>query len=580
MTELACKPEQTMHFLALATDFDGTLAHHGSVEPDTVQALRQLKETGRRLVLVTGREMADLSHVLPERDLFNLIVAENGGVVYDPDTGREQVLAPSPPASLVQKLMERKVEPISVGRTIVATWLPHDAVVLSAIEELGLELQIVFNKGAVMVLPTGVNKATGLKAALKELGLSPVNVVAVGDAENDHAFLKSCGCSAAVANALPAIKDACDIVLSGDHGAGVAELIARIIHEDARLLPASRLGLLLGIDREGEEALLQPQESMLIAGGSGSGKSSFVTWLTERMIERRFEFCVIDPEGEYANLEHAVSIGDERNAASIDAAIPLLRRPGFNVVVSTLAIGLAERRRFFADLLPCILDLRATNGRPHWLIVEEAHHFLPRGGEHPNGVDRKIAGSLLVTVEPRWLPVEVLRQVDALLAFGSAAPGVVAAFAREIGLERPDTPKPAPDEALFWSRASHGVCRAIRIEAPRQPHERHKGKYAVGDVGEEHSFYFCDEKGRGLCRARNLSEFITLGDEVSDPAWERHLRSGDVAAWFLDVIRDEELARRAREIAGDPALDVRQSRSRMAQAIRARYVIPKQSGRN
>jgi hydroxymethylpyrimidine pyrophosphatase-like HAD family hydrolase len=212
--------------------------------------------------------------VLPEPGLFNLIVAENGGVVYDPNTGREQALAPSPPASLVQKLMERKVEPISVGRTIVATWLPHDAVVLSAIEELGLELEIIFNKGAVMVLPTGVNKATGLKAALGELGLSPVNVVAVGDAENDHAFLKACGCSAAVANALPAIKDACDISLSRDHGAGVAELITRLIHEDAHLLPASRLGLLLGVDREGERALLQPQESMLIVGGSGSGRAS------------------------------------------------------------------------------------------------------------------------------------------------------------------------------------------------------------------------------------------------------------------------------------------------------------------
>jgi HAD superfamily hydrolase (TIGR01484 family) len=573
MTELVRKPEQTMHFLALAADFDGTLAHHGSVEPDTVQALKQLKETGRRLVLVTGREMADLRHVLPERDLFNLIVAENGGVVYDPNTGREPVLAPSPPARLVQKLMERKVEPISVGRTIVATWLPHDAAVLSAIEELGLELEIIFNKGAVMVLPTGVNKATGLKAALEELGLSPVNVVAVGDAENDHAFLKSCGCSAAVANALPAIKDACDIVLTRDHGAGVAELITRLIPEDAHLLPASRLGLLLGVDREGEKALLQPQESMLIAGGSGSGKSSFVTRLTERMIERRFEFCVIDPEGEYANLEHAVSIGDDKNATSVDATIQLLRRTGLNVVVSTLAIGLAERRRFFADLLPCVLDLRATTGRPHWLIVEEAHHFLPRSGVHPSELDRKIAGSVLITVEPKWLPVEVLRQVDALLAFGSAAPGVAAAFAGEIGLERPATPKPAPDEALFWSRASPGGCRAIKIETPRQPHERHKGKYAIGDVGEEHSFYFCDETGRGR-RARNLSEFIRLADEVQDAAWEKHLHTGDFAAWFVAVIRDEELARHAREIANDRGLDARQGRSRMAQAIRARYVIP------
>ena len=109
-----------------------------------------------------------------------------------------------------------------------------------------------------MVLPAGLNKATGLKAALGELEISPVNVVAVGDAENDLAFLQICGCSAAVANALPAIKEACDIGLSGDHGAGVAELIERIIREDAGLLPPSRLGVLVGIDRESEEVYLQP----------------------------------------------------------------------------------------------------------------------------------------------------------------------------------------------------------------------------------------------------------------------------------------------------------------------------------
>ena len=101
--------------------------------------------------------------------------------------------------------MERKVEPISVGRSIIATWAPHQAAVLGAIQELGLESQIIFNKGAVMVLPPGVNKASGLKAALTA-GYPAHNVVAVGDAENDHAFLGLSGCAAAVANALPTIE--------------------------------------------------------------------------------------------------------------------------------------------------------------------------------------------------------------------------------------------------------------------------------------------------------------------------------------------------------------------------------------
>jgi hypothetical protein len=81
------------------------------------------------------------------------------------------------------------------------------------IRDLGLELNII-TKGAVMVLPPNINKAAGLQAALAELKLSGHNVVGVGDAENDHAFLQSCGCAAAVSNALPMVKTSADIVLS------------------------------------------------------------------------------------------------------------------------------------------------------------------------------------------------------------------------------------------------------------------------------------------------------------------------------------------------------------------------------
>lgn len=49
-----------MRYVALATDYDGTLAHHGVVDGPTLEALRRLKESGRRLVLVTGRELPEL----------------------------------------------------------------------------------------------------------------------------------------------------------------------------------------------------------------------------------------------------------------------------------------------------------------------------------------------------------------------------------------------------------------------------------------------------------------------------------------------------------------------------------------
>src|SRR4051794_13461225 len=201
-----------MRHHVLATDYDGTLATHGQVDPATLEALKRLRETGRKLVMVTGRELDELLEVFPHAELFDRIVAENGALLYRPEGREEKPLAERPPDEFVAKLKERGVGPISVGRVIVATWEPHEATVLRTIRELGLELHVIFNKGAVMILPSGVNKATGLAVALDELGFSPHNAVAVGDAENDHAFLESCEVAVAVANALPSLKDRADLV--------------------------------------------------------------------------------------------------------------------------------------------------------------------------------------------------------------------------------------------------------------------------------------------------------------------------------------------------------------------------------
>ncbi|TIX75382.1 MAG: HAD-IIB family hydrolase, partial [Mesorhizobium sp.] len=194
-----------MYALALATDYDGTLAENGIVSDATRAALGRLKETGRKLIMVTGRELADLESVFPELGIFDKVVAENGALVYTPASKEERILAPAPPAEFVDRLMIRKIAPLSIGRSVVATREPNETIVLEVIKDLGLELEIIFNKGAVMVLPSGVNKATGLAAALEDLGLSAHNVVGIGDAENDHAFLRAVGFGVAVANALPKV---------------------------------------------------------------------------------------------------------------------------------------------------------------------------------------------------------------------------------------------------------------------------------------------------------------------------------------------------------------------------------------
>jgi len=220
---------------ALATDYDGTLAAEGEVAEATLAALQRLKASGRKPLLVTGREFPDLQRVFPQIGLFDAIVAENGALLYRPDLAQMRALAPPPPHAFVEALRRRGDEPLSVGHTIVATSRANEAKLLEAINELDLAWQIIRNKGSAMCLPPGVNKASGLLAALDDLALSPLNVLGVGDAENDHAFLAACGVSAAVAGALPALKAAADLVTEADDGAGVTELIDRLLADPSSL---------------------------------------------------------------------------------------------------------------------------------------------------------------------------------------------------------------------------------------------------------------------------------------------------------------------------------------------------------
>jgi HAD superfamily hydrolase (TIGR01484 family) len=221
-----------MRYLALATDYDGTMASHGTVAAETVEALRRLAATGRKLILVTGRRIDDLIRIFPEVAIFDRVVAENGPLVYRPQSRETRMLIEPPPAAFIEELRRRGVEPLTAGQVFVATEQPNERVVLDVLRELGLDLQVILNKGSVMVLPASVNKATGLRAVLEELDLSPQDVVGIGDAENDEVFLAMCGLGVAVANALDSLKARADQVTRGENGEGVREVIQSLISEE------------------------------------------------------------------------------------------------------------------------------------------------------------------------------------------------------------------------------------------------------------------------------------------------------------------------------------------------------------
>ena len=465
-----------MRYLALACDYDGTIAHHGHVDEPTLAALERFRASGRKLILVTGRRLDDLFTTFPHAHLFERLVVENGALLYQPDTREERPIAPPPPPELVLALQERGVAPMDIGRSILATWEPHEVAALAAIRDLGLEWQVIFNKGAVMLLPPGVNKASGLTAALKELGLSPHNVVAVGDAENDSALLQMSECSAAVANALPTILDHADIRTANSHGAGVAELIDQILADDLAPLEGRlvRHHLLLGLRPDGTELKIPPYDSsILLAGPSASGKSTIAAAFMERLVEHRYQFCAIDPEGDYEGFKDAMVLGESQRPPTVGEVLRLLAAPEENAVVNLVGLPLADRPGFFQTLLPALLEMRARTGRPHWIILDEAHQLLPVSWQ-PAG--QALDRVLMITAQLDQVALALLGTVNTMIATGQAPAEPIRRFCTLAGREVPSFEAPALSlgEVLVWRLASDAVPFPIRVVSGKSERFPHK----------------------------------------------------------------------------------------------------------
>jgi HAD superfamily hydrolase (TIGR01484 family) len=565
-----------------ACDYDGTIAHHGRVAETTAQALARVRESGRKLLLVTGRMLPDLRSVCPDVDeMFDAVVAENGAVLYFPETRESRVLGDRPEEALLQALRRRRVR-FDVGASIVATDEPFAEAAVSAIRETGVERTLVFNKGALMLLPGGVTKGTGLEAALATMELSAHNTVCVGDAENDHAFLAMSECAVAVADAVPALCERADYVTRAPGGDGVVEFIEEHLMNDGvdiiPRLPRHRLSI--GETAAGEPVALAAHGTrLLIVGPSGSGKTTLTGALVERIVETGRSALLIDPEGDYqtlADLENVVVLGGtgERALPTPDELQQLLRRPGSSLVLNLSAMTRAEKVTYATKALAAATAVRSISGLPHWLILDEAHHVLPADGSPAVELLRAGPESLcMITLaigdlapEARTLPTAVGSTELAALAASLTAVrnGALPAAVDGGALERGEA-------ALAWLGAALRVAR-FRVARRRVHHRRHVRKYTEGELPPDRSFYFRGPGGALNLRAANLTRFVELAEGVDEPTWAYHLQRGDYSAWLREMIKDPDLATQvaALEKVGDAPAE---SRRRVLEALRARYAV-------
>jgi len=568
-----------MRYLALVTDYDGVIANEGRPSSAALAAIQRLRRSGRRAILITGRRLDDLRESCPDLSMFDYVVAENGAILYEPRTREETFLAKPPPAKFIDRLKELGVEPLEIGRVIVSTWAPHETTVLQVIQETGLELYMIFNRAAVMVLPAGVNKATGMDFALRKLGLSRHEVIAVGDAQNDISFLERSECSATVANAVPSILNLVDIVAKGENGAGLTDLIDALIANDLCHLQGRIHKRLVPIGRraDGDLVTVAPYgQNILIAGPSGSGKSTVAAGIVERLMALSYQLCIIDPEGDYGALSDILTLGHQHHAVSVSEVSAFLEDPKITLNVNLLGISLADRPEFFGQLLPRLQAMRTRTGRPHWIVLDEAHHLLPAEWAHlDRALPHSLGETIFVTVHSDHLAPLVLSLIDVIIAVGPAPQRTIQKFADGIGqpLAWPAGLKHQKGKAVVWFPRKEDAPFSIDVIPGRSERIRHHRKYAVGNMYHR-SFFFRGPENRLNLKAHNLMMFSQIADGLDEETWLFHLGRGDYSRWFRASVKDSYLADQVERIEQRQDLKPVETRKLIQNLIEARYTLP------
>jgi hydroxymethylpyrimidine pyrophosphatase-like HAD family hydrolase len=404
-----------MRYVALAAGFDGTLARDGHYDERCIEALRALAATGRKLILVTGRELRELLEIFPEARLFDYVVAENGAVMHRPATRESEILAQAPPEILLQELRRRHVTPLSVGSSIVTTVKANEAEVSAALRKLQLDFQLVTNPGALMMLPAGVNKASGVWAALRELGVSRHNLVAIGNGENDLALFEFAGHAVAVQNADTLVKRVANRTTQGSYCEGFLELARDLVATDL-VAAMPRHKVIVGVRENGSPVEITPcRDSLLVHGPNGSGKAALCNRLLEQFLASSYQCCIIDADVGGLRVPGEVQVfGDAHEVPRLTDILAALDQPTASVAINLAGLG-AETRPVFTDAL--LVQLQALHdrlGRPHVVMIRQAHSCVADGVTAASARLSEVT-MIYATAQPERLPARILDSVTVTL---------------------------------------------------------------------------------------------------------------------------------------------------------------------
>jgi hydroxymethylpyrimidine pyrophosphatase-like HAD family hydrolase len=532
---------------AIALDYDGTLTETDRPDETVLASIRAVRSRGRAVVLATGRILSELRAVFPavERE-FDAIVAENGAVLADAD-GVHDLATPIDPR-LARALTHRDI-PVRQGRVLLACEARHADAIAEEIARLELDCQVVRNRAAMMILPGGVTKGTGLVHALGNLGVSRHSTLAVGDAENDHHLLDVCELGIAVANAVDSLKEHADLVLEESDGAGVAQVLDGPLVAGDDSLPPRRWQVILGEDDDGHEVRIPASNiNILITGASCSGKSYLAGLLVEQLVRSDYSVLVLDREGDHRQLAERrgiLGVGGKEPLPSPRQLAALLRHRFGSVVVDLSQVGETEQRAYVESIAPAVLTQRAVTGLPHWMVFDEAHLLPLEQGHWADALADGDRGFCFSTYQPDALPALVRESAD--LTVFTAGDGTGEQQARRYVAEAGSAPAeqalrdavPQRGRAVLVDTLA-GQSRAFTVQRRRSGHVRHWHKYIDGELPQTLRFYFTE--GGGTHVAGNVREFHRHLGACPPGTVDAHARRHDFSRWIAEVLQDEELA--------------------------------------
>jgi hypothetical protein len=454
--------------------------------------------------------------------------------------------------------------------------------VLSVIRSMALPLVILFNGGRLMVLPQGISKGTGLHAALKMLRVSEHNTMGIGNAENDHALLRACGLRVAVQWGSSALIGIADEVVRGERPRDIAAYLQALSgRPEAPRLLTRRSVVTLGSTPDGRPVTLPPGgQNILLVGDSVSGKSWVAGLLCEQWLAQRYSLCVIDPEGDHGALQSVpdvVCLGRAANPPPLSEVISVLRHPDISLVVDLSQVHRSDKARYVSELLSQIRILRHATGRPHWVVLDEAHYFLDEAAS--TMVDLTLGGNVFVTYRAASLPARIRNACSVRIATRLTRPREIETLRERETTSGPSTdwadalPTLAIGEAMLLPDGT-GNWEAARIELPprQTDHVRHRVKYLSIPVPTGREFVFTRGGQPTGEQADTIRALAVQVRGVPDDVFVGHLARGDFSRWIADVYVDDTLATEVRGLERvheyEALSDVR---SALARLIESRY---------